>query len=48
MTKWQGQPAIGAVLGKLVELHGRLVRLDVEKKRQRVERVLVLTEKAFR
>ena len=48
MTKWQGQPAIGVVLGKLVELHGRLVRLDVEKKRRRAERVLALAEKTTR
>jgi hypothetical protein len=48
MTKWQGQPAIGVVLGKLVELHGRIGRLDLEKKRQRAERVLALVEKATR
>lgn len=46
MTKWQGQPAIGVVLGKIVELHARLVRLDAEKKRRRAERVLALAEKA--
>lgn len=48
MTKWQGQPAIGVALSKLVELHGRLVRLDVEKKRQRAERVLALAAKVVR
>lgn len=48
MTKWQGQPAIGVVLSKLVELHGRLVRLDVEKKQQRAAHVLALAEKSMR
>lgn len=48
MTKWQSQPAIGVVLGKLVELHGRLVRVDLEKKRQRAEHVRALAEKSTR
>jgi hypothetical protein len=45
MTKWQGQPALGSVLGKLVELHARLVRLDAERKRRNAERVLALVRK---
>jgi hypothetical protein len=48
MTKWQGQPAIGVVLGKLVGLHARLVRLDVERKRRRADKVRALAEKALR
>jgi hypothetical protein len=48
MTSWQGQPAIGVVLGKLVELHARLVRIDAEQKRRRAEHVRALTSKATR
>lgn len=48
MTKWQGQPAIGVVLGKLAELHGRLVRIDMEKKRLRAAHVRALAEKTTR
>lgn len=48
MTKWQAQPAIGLLLGKIVELHARLVRIDTEKKRQRAEQVRALAEKAVK
>ena len=48
MTRWQGQPAIGALLGKIVELHARLVRIDAEKRRQGIEQVRALAEKVIK
>lgn len=48
MTDWQGRPAIGIALAKLVELHTRLVRLDAKRKEQRAERVLSLMHKVER
>lgn len=43
MTDWNGQPAIGVILAKLVNLAARVERVRMEKQRQQLARVIALT-----
>lgn len=42
---WNGQPAIGVIVAKLVELNLRALRVDAKRRDDRAKRVLELARK---
>lgn len=45
MTKWNGQPAIGVIVAKIVELHARAVRVETKKRQDLAAKILKLASK---
>lgn len=37
--QWTTEPAIGSVLARMVELYMRALRVDIERRRQSIERM---------
>lgn len=43
--KWNGQPAMGTVLARMAELYMRALRVDLERRRQSIERMAKMVAK---
>jgi hypothetical protein len=42
---WNGQPAVGTILARMVELYTRALRVDLERRRQNTERLAKMVAK---
>jgi hypothetical protein len=45
MTNWNGRPALGIILARLVELHTRVLRVDAVQRARQTSRLLALATK---